>query len=131
MNLFDIVDIAEKDFDTYDTVYDACVTVCHIGKETDNCDKFCNGIMKKVKFVQKGSYHSLIVDWSGLIKRNMEKFREFTRKNWMEHCQYEDDDDEFIYQWIQEIHRYMAGYVSEGFYKKLVEFVDSLEYKEV
>ena len=130
MTLFEIIDIAENDFDTYDTEYDVCVTVCNIGKETDNCEKFCNNIMKKVKFVKKGAYHSLIVDWSGLIKHNIDKFRAFTKENWLENCQYEDDEDEFIYQWIKEIHHYIAGYVSESFYKKLVEFVDSLEFME-
>ena len=43
---------------------------------------------------------------------------------------YKNDEDEFIYQWINEIHLYMAGYVSEDFYETLVKFVDSLEFKE-
>ena len=47
--------------------------------------------------------------------------------HWHDECQYEDDDDEFIYQWITEIHSYMAGCVSDDFYGVLVEFVDELE----
>lgn len=125
MTLYEILEIAENDFDTYDTVYDAIVTVCWIDKEEDDYDKFCNGIMKKVKFVKK-SGDGLLVDWTGLIKGNMEKFRQFTRDHWSENCQYEDDDDEFICQWIHEIHLYMAGYVSEKFYCKLVVFVEEL-----
>lgn len=125
MTLYEILEIAENDFDTYDTVYDAEITVCWIGKENDNYDKFCNGIMKKVNVIKKVKY-GLTVDWSELIKRNMEKFKKFTKDNWMENCQYEDDENEFIYQWIKEINLYMAGYVSEGFYKKLVKLVEEL-----
>ena len=32
-----------------------------------------------------------------------------------------------IYEWIKEIHYYMAGYVSEDFYDALVEFVEELK----
>ena len=125
MTLYEILEIAENDFDTYDTEYDASVTVCWIGKESDNYDKFCNEIIKKVNVIKKVG-DGLLVNWSELIKRNMERFRQFTKDNWNENCQYEDDEDEFIYQWINEIHLYMAGYVSENFYKKLVTFVNEL-----
>ena len=125
MTLYEILEIAENDFDTYDTEYDACVTACWISNEADNYDKFCNGIIKKVNVIKKVG-DGLLVNWSEFIKRNMEKFRQFTKDNWNENCQYEDDEDEFIYQWINEIHMYMAGYVSENFYKKLVAFVNEL-----
>lgn len=124
MTLYEYLQMAENDFDTYDTKYDAGVTVCHIYEENDDYDKFCNGIIKKVDVI-KVNKHSLTVNWSELIERNMSKFKEFTAKHWR--YQYEDDIDEFVYQWINEIHMYMAGYVSESFYTKLIEFVDSLE----
>lgn len=124
--LYEYLEMSENDFDTFDTEYDAEVTVCHIYEETDEYDKFCNGIIKKVNVVKiNGEY--LIVNWSELIKRNMDKFREFTAKHWYESCQYEDDIDEFVYQWINEIHQYMAGNVSIDFYSVLNKFVDSLE----
>lgn len=126
MTLFEYLQMAENDFDTYDTKYDAGVTVCHIYEEdeADEYDKFCNGIIKKVSVV-KINGDALTVDWSGLIERNMSKFKNFTKKHW--HRQYEDDIDEFVYQWINEIHLYMAGYVSEDFYSVLNKFVDNLE----
>ena len=124
--LYDYIMMAENDFDTYDVDYDAEVTVCHIYEEDDEYDKFCNGIIKKVNVV-KINGDTLIVNWSELIKKNMDKFKKFTAKHWYENCQYEYDIDEFIYQWINEIHSYMAGYVSEDFYITLNEFVDSLE----
>ena len=124
--LFDFIKMSERDYDTYDTKYDAVVTVCHICEEdeSDDYDKFCNNIIKKVNVVEING-DSLIVNWSELIERNMDLFKYFTEEHWYYH--YEDDIDEFVYQWIKEIHMYMAGYVSEDFYSVLNKFVDSLE----
>lgn len=126
MKLYDIVKLSETDYDTFDTEYDACVTVCYIDEEDigDDYDKFCISIMKKVD-VEKLNGDSLIVNWTKLITDNMDKFKAFTEKHWK--YDYHDDEDEFIYQWINEIQAYMAGYVSEKFYSVLVEFVNSLE----
>ena len=128
MKLYDFLKISQNDFDTYDTVYDTGVTVCYIDEEDaeDNYDKFCIELMKKVD-VEELNDDILIVKWTELIQNNMEKFKEFTAENWYKNCQYEDDEDEFIYQWINEIHQYMAGYVSENFYDKLVKLVESLK----
>ena len=126
VTLYDYLQMAEDDFDTYDTKYDACVTVCYIDDEYDEYDKFCNGIIKKVNVV-KINRDTLVVNWSELIERNIIKFRAFTAKNWYESCQYEDDEDEFVYQWINEIQQYMAGYVSTSFYSKLNRLVNSLD----
>lgn len=124
MTLYEYIQMTECDYDTYDTTYDAEVTVCHIYKENDNYDKFCNGIIKKVDVV-KIYGDSLTVNWCELIERNIDKFKWFAREYWA--YDYEDDVDEFIYQWISEIHMYMAGYVSEDFYSVLNKFIDSLE----
>lgn len=125
--LYDYLKMTENDYDTYDTEYDAEVTVCYIDDEdeADEYDKFCNGIIKKVNVV-KVNGDILIVNWSELIERNMDKFRKFSAENWRTDCQYEDDDDEFVYQWINEIHMYMAGCVGESFYSELTKLVDSL-----
>ena len=133
MNLYEYTRINQNDFDTYDDVYDSCVTVCFIDEtdEEDAYDKFCNGIIKKVEVIEQTSDCGLLVKWTKLITDNMEKFKAFTKKHWNEYCQYEDDEDEFIYQWIEEINQYMAGNVSERFYSTLVKFVETLEYKEV
>lgn len=125
MKLYDFMKMSEVDYDTYDTVYDACVTVCYTDdEESDSYYKFCNEIMKKVE-VTEVHENCLIVDWSALISGNIDKFREFTENHWK--YTYEDDEDELIYQWINEINAYMAGYVSEDFYNVLVEFVETLE----
>lgn len=135
MKLYELMKMSMGDYDTYDTVYDACVTVCCVDDEdldgrTDDFvsfDKFCNELIKKVEVVQIIPDSHLVCDWSKLIHDNMEKFRAFAKENWYENCQYEDDEDEFIYQWINEIHYYIAGYVSEDFYDKLVELVETLK----
>lgn len=128
MKLYDFVKVSQSDYDTYDTVFDAAVTVCYIEENSnnDNYEKFCIELMKKVE-VEKINGDVVVVEWAELIQKNMEKFKEFTAENWYESCQYEDDEDEFIYQWISEIHQYMAGNVSEDFYGELVEFVEKLE----
>lgn len=128
MKLYEIMKLSQNDYDTYDTVFDADVTVCYIAENEvrDNYDKFCIELMKKVE-VEKINGDDLIVKWTELIQKNMEKFKAFTKENWYENCQYEDDEDEFIYQWIKEIHYYLAGYVDEDFYDELVNLVESLE----
>ena len=125
MTLFEYLKMSENDFDTYDTEYDTSVTVCYIDEEDDDYDKFCNGIIKKVNVV-KINGDTLTVDWCELIKRNIDKFKEFTKEHWNPNCQYENDIDEFIYQWINEINMYMAGYVSESFYSVLNKFINEL-----
>lgn len=125
MTLYEYLKMTEGDFDTYDTKYDAVVTVCYIDEESecDNYDKFCNNIIKKVNVV-KVNGDVLIVDWCELIERNLVKFKDFTEEYWK--YKYEDDIDEFMYQWINEIHLYMAGYVDEELYSVLNKFIDTL-----
>lgn len=124
--LYEYINMTESDIDTYDTKYDTGVTVCHIYEENDEYDKFCNEIIKKVNVVEINEY-SVTVNWSELIEKNIDKFKKFTAEHWYESCQYEDDEDEFVYQWIEEIHQYMAGNVSIDFYKTLNELVENLE----
>lgn len=128
MKLYDFMKDAQNDFDTEDTIYCAVVTVCYIDEADakDNYDKFCIELMKKVE-MEKQVGDGLLVKWTELIENNMEKFRAFTKENWYANCQYEDDDDEFIYQWINEIHQYMAGNVAEDFYDELIKLVQTLE----
>lgn len=132
MNLLEFINTTQKDFDAYDDVYDTSVTVCLIEKDGDesdefhNYDKFCKEIIKLVEVIKQTDDCIVIVKWTDLIKRNMARFREFTKKYWNKYCQYENDEDEFIYQWITEIDNYMAGNVPLEFYKTLVNFVETL-----
>lgn len=123
MNLYDFINPSGRDYDVADTVFDIRVTVCCIATERDSYDKFCNAIIKKVKFVRHCGGCVLEAEWTDLIKRNMEKFRTFADENWQYHF---EDEDAFIYEWIREIDSYMAGSVSYDFYDELVKFVETL-----
>lgn len=124
VNLYNFLTISNCDYDTFDTEYDGIITCVGIDDEpTDNYEKFYHEMCKKVEVVHVYN-HGLVVNWSNFIERNLEKFKEFTNKHWK--YNYEDDEEELIYQWINEIQAYFAGYVSEDFYKTLCEFVDTL-----
>lgn len=126
MTLYEFMKMSECDYDTYDVDFDVVVTACLPDEDDDldAYDKFCFEIIKKVNVV-KATDTGLIVDWSGFIKRNIEQLREFTDEYWYNN--YADDEDEFVYQWINEIHAYLAGYVSEDIYEKLVELIETLD----
>ena len=118
MTLYELLEITEGTFDTYDTVFDIVVTVDWIDGEEDYYDKFCRGIQKLVT-VEKKVGNGLLINWTGLIENNIEVFTDFAKKNWTN--MYEDDEDEFTYQWIREIHYWMAGDTSEPVYEDFVK----------
>ena len=123
MTLYDFIRVADNDYDTYDDVYDAIVTVCAFDEEDEKSDeyyeKFRIGIMKFVEVVRGTADKGLLCKWSDMIERNFDLFKAFTYKHWK--TWYDDDRDEFIYQWVKEIHYYIAGYVSENTYKDFVK----------
>ena len=132
MTLYDFIKVANNDYDTYDTEMDAVVTVCSFDAEDEKSEeyyeKFRIGIMKFVE-VDKGiSTCEITCKWTEMIEHNLPIFKEFTRKHWPN--QYEDDEDEFIYQWINEIHYWIAGEVGENTYKEFVEnYMSRMEVK--
>lgn len=129
MNLLEYVRKHEADFDTYDTEFDSCITVCYIDEddvcEGDNYTHFCAFLMSKVE-VEEGDGGDPVCKWSELIRHNMSTFRAFTRKYWQTSCQYPDNDD-FVEAWLHEIHMCLAGYAPESLYSELVEMVKTLE----
>lgn len=119
MTIYDYMKMHEGnglDVDTYDTEYDAEVTICidaDMEDSEDSYDRFCIGLVKLVE-IDKVSSNSFTCKWSKLIEDNMELFKAFSKEHWIE--QYEDDEKEFIYQWIKELDAYLAGYVGESTY---------------
>lgn len=120
MKLYDLLKIKDC-IDTGDNVYDAIVTVDLIEDEDvdDNYDRFCNYLQHNVDVIDAKNG---VCDWTGFVKNNMEALKEFTKEHWVH--TYENDEDEFIYQWINELHLYCAGYTSEDIYKA---FLDTIE----
>ena len=54
MKLYEVMKLTMGDYDTYDTIYDTCITVCYIDENEmeDSYDKFCVSITKKVDINQ-------------------------------------------------------------------------------
>lgn len=123
MKVKSFLKLQQADYDIGDTEYDAVVTCCYNDEIDDNYDKFCDLLLSKVELIRGGEYP--VANWSGFIKKNLDKFKEFANKYW--YCKYSDDEDELIYQWIKEFHAYTAGMVGESFYKTLVVFFEELE----
>ena len=123
MTLYDFIKVTNRDYDTYDTEMDAEVTVCAFDEEDekseDYYEKFRIGIMKFVEVAKGLSTCEITCKWTEMIEHNISVFKEFTRKNWRN--QYEDDEDEFIFQWINEINQLSAGNCCESVYKDFVE----------
>ena len=122
MTLYDFILQEQGDFDTYDTVFDVCVTVCEPyeydeGEEKEYYDIFNDLIMKNVEVDYKKSDYECICKWNDFIEKNIETFRKAADELWY-HTPKNDDD--LIYEWIREINSWMAGYVSESVYKKFV-----------
>lgn len=123
MKLYDWLSIDKGSYDCYDTDIDESVTIDWIDKPKSDYDFFVVGLLKKVDIEQKTDDCTLVCDWSKLIRENFTKFKRFTKEYWA--CDYKDEYD-FIYQWIRELHSYVAGYVNDSFYSTLKGFVDSL-----
>lgn len=112
------------DRDTYDTVFDNGITVCaDIEHDEDEYYyKFCNGLLKRVE-VDKIDDDFCLLKWSDMIKNNIELFRDFAKKHWNSSSEEIEDDDDLIYEWLNEIHYWLAGYTSENVYKTFCEEV--------
>lgn len=123
MKLYDWLSIDKGSYDCYDTDIDESVTIDWIDKPKSDYDFFVVGLLKKVDIEQKTDDCTLVCDWSKLIRENFTKFKRFTKEYWAR--DYKDEYD-FIYQWIRELHSYVAGYVNDSFYSTLKGFVDSL-----
>lgn len=123
MTLYDLLVASDKDFDTYDDVYDAVVTVAINLDAVDDYDEFCIALVKLITVKSIARDKNPICDWSDFIKRNMDVFRSFADNYWYKNNT--DDEDDFICEWMKEFHLLLAGHGGcddYGFYKQ--ELVD-------
>lgn len=113
-------------WDCPDKVFDAVITVdCSVDQdghidiiddkddEFPNMPLFINEFVGKVTVVSLMSDGTPIVDADGLFRRNIKDVRKWIAENWEGDW---DDDDDIIYQMIQEIHYGIAGYKGNGQY---------------
>lgn len=126
MTLYELLCSVDCDFDVYDTTFSIPVTMCSICPEDveDSYDKFCAELAKHVTVAGKVQGCIAKANWSDLILKNYTAFKEFTAQYWVR--DYENEDT-FVYEWIKELHQYVAGNVWEGFYDVLLPFLTKLE----
>ena len=125
-------------WDCPDKVFDAVITVdCSVGqdgtidileddKEFPNMPLFIREFLGKVSVVSLMSDGTPIIDADGLFRRNIETVKQWCSKNWSVDLETWDDDD-IIYQMLQEIHLGIAGYKGNktyGSYLKLLRDCD-------
>lgn len=125
-------------WDCPDKVFDAVITVdCSVSqdgkvniieddKEYPNMPLFIKEFIGKVTVVTLQSDGTPIIDADGLFRRNITEVRQWAKKNWSVDLGTWDDDD-IIYQLIQEIHLGIAGYKTNtgyGNYLKLLRSCD-------
>lgn len=124
MTLYDFLKQEDTDFDSYDTVFDIEVTVCVPYHSEDSnyeyYDKFCDFILKCISGVEKISDCECRANWYSFVAINLEVFKEIANDMWREGS-IPDDDDDLIYEWIEEINGWIAGGVSENEYKHFME----------
>lgn len=137
MTLYEFLRLEKSDFDTYDTVFDIEVTVCcpmeffvnGTGKYADDkwYDAFYDFILKHVELVEKTGECSCTAEWTKFITDNLDVFKEAAIDLWeITEEQTHDEDapdsyDDLIYEWIDEISKWMAGYANEAIYKDFME----------
>lgn len=122
MTLYEFITLEQADFDTFDTVYDTCVTVCEPyeyeeGEQKEYYDIFSDLIMQMVEVEEKTGGCTCLCKWSDFIEKNIATFRKAADELWTKTPK---TDDDLIYEWIKEINSWLAGYVSENTYKKFV-----------
>ena len=127
MTVYEFMKMSDEDYDVADNTFDASVTICMPYDDDDDAySKFIIELTKKVQVVSHGTvqgYGYVVADWTKLINDNWSKFKRLTKKYWKH--DYEDDDD-FRYEWINELHYYCAGYTYDEMYEELYKAVKSM-----
>ena len=100
MTLYELLKMEQCDFDTFDTVFDICVTVCdpYTPDEEEWFDKFYDFIIKNIEVVEKTGECTCVCKWYDFINNNIEVFRKAANDMWYEDCIPKNDDD-LIYEW--------------------------------
>lgn len=124
MTLYEFGQLGNSCLDTCDDVFDIIITVDILTDDEENdmgyYGKFANFICKNVNVLGKAGGCDVVADWSALITENMSVFRKAANAMWYEGS-VPDDDDDFVYEWLTEIHGWLAGGVSESSYKHFME----------
>lgn len=130
MKIKEYLDIRQNDVDTFDKTFEVIVTCCHITdeefeEEINDAENSFRNYFRFIKYIYENvdvvNTKNIICDWAGFVKEHYNALYKFMEEHWM-HC-YENKDD-FIYQWIKEIHYYLAGYTTEENYNYILELLE-------
>lgn len=122
MTLYELLQIKEDYIETSDVDYDVLVGTDlvkdeDINENTDNYYKFLNYIAHNVEVTDA---RNDICNWSKFVLDHKVALAKYAEENWYE---VPEDESDFIYNWINELHGYQAGSISEKMYK---EFIDAM-----
>lgn len=119
------IGIMNEDIDISDAKYGISVTctVPYPTQDHDFIDQFTDLICSNV-YITESDGERATADWSSLIEQNESLFREWSDLHW----KYEyTDKDEFISEWIGELHYMFAGYVPDEIYKEACEHFSKIQ----
>lgn len=116
-------------FDTCDTICDAVVTWVW-NKDAKIDDRYPHYLKMSrllaskldIAYISGDRNPVIAIEYSKFIKDNMELFREFANEYWDEEYIHEDDDD-FLYEFIEQIHLMLSGLGCERDYKVFYELL--------
>lgn len=113
------------DYDSCDFDYDITVTVGSPEYGTNEpYDRYYNDVLSRVNVITDAKdIMSLCCDWSEFVYRYYDKLKDFADKNWRKNNFAEPED--FVYEWIDETQKLLAGYGTDSIYSALSEVIES------
>lgn len=129
MTLYELLQIKEDYIETSDVDYDVLVGTDlvkdeDINENTDNYYKFLNYIAHNVEVTDA---RNDICNWSKFVLDHKVALTKYAEENWYE---VPEDESDFIYNWINELHGYQAGSISEKMYKEFIDTMNMYQNKE-
>ncbi|MFR8295143.1 MAG: hypothetical protein ACLVAU_13355 [Ruminococcus sp.] len=111
------------DYDSCDFDYDITVTVGSPEYGTNEpYDRYYNDVLSRVNVITDAKdIMSLCCDWSEFVYRYYDKLKDFADKNWRKNNFAEPED--FVYEWIDETQKLLAGYGTDSIYSALSEVI--------
>lgn len=117
----------DRDFDVGDDVFDTTVCCCSPNPKPfsptkkEPYDYFSDYIYDNVKIIKAMPDKDYVVaDWTGFVNEHFDKLKDFSRLYWRGDY---DDKDKFTYEWITEIHGWLAGEVNDQRYNDFLSVV--------
>ena len=117
----------DRDYDVGDETFVVLVCCCSPNPKPfsptkkEPYDYFSDYIYDNVKIVNaKPDKNIVVADWTGFVEEHFDKLKEFSRHYWRGNY---DNKDDFTYEWINEIHAWLAGKVCDENYNDFLRVV--------